>query len=122
MKLLMRCGSLLLMVAALSHAACLSGKWKFFIELDPVGYGDPIFTFVQKGTTVTGKYLGALGENEVTGSVNGDYAEFSFTYNRGGKVVKAIYSGVLESSNRMSGKLRFDGFFGRGTWTATREQ
>jgi hypothetical protein len=121
MGLFTRCGTLLLMLAALASASDFSGRWKFLIEFEPVGYAESLFVLEQKGNTITGNYSGLLGHQTVKGAVYGDTAEFEFTYDRSGKPVRAIYTGTLESVNKMSGKLRFDGWFGRGTWSATRE-
>ena len=109
MGFLTRCGTLLLALAALVSAADFSGRWKFFIEFEPVGYGDPLFVLEQKGNTITGNYYGGLGNQPVKGAVYGDTAEFEFTYNRSGKPVRAIYTGTIQNGNKMSGKLRFDG-------------
>jgi hypothetical protein len=110
------------MAAAISSAANLSGKWKFLIELDPVGWGEPTFFFEQSGQSLTGRYVGPLGERPVTGSVDGEQTQFTFVYDRAGKPVKAIYSGKVIGPDKMSGKLRFDGFFGTGVWTAVRSR
>lgn len=112
---------LVVLLSAVSNGADFSGKWKFMIELDPVGYGEPVFHLEQKGTTLNGKYFGPLGDKTVTGTVNGNTVEFSFVFDRAGKPVTAVYTGTLTASNKMSGKLKFHGFFVTGVWTATRQ-
>ena len=111
MRMFQSCATLLLLIGATVNAADFTGKWKFTIELDPIGWGQPTFFFEQKGTALSGKYTGALGERPVTGSVNGTTAEFSFTFDRAGKPVKAIYTGTMKTPTTMAGKLRFEGFF-----------
>ena len=121
MRSLVRYAILMAVLSAVSSAADFTGKWKFVIELDPVGYGEPVFTLEQKGSSLSGKYYGPLGDKNVTGTVNGNNAEFSFVFDRAGKPLKAVYTGTLIAANKMSGKLKFEGFFVTGVWTATRQ-
>ena len=120
MRTLVGCAMLLVLLSAAASGADISGKWKFMIELDPVGYGEPVFVFEQKGCNINGKYYGPLGERTVTGKIDGNNAEFSFVFDRSGKAVTAIYTGTLTAANKMAGKLKFNGFFVTGVWTATR--
>ena len=78
MKILMS----FLIMAALSCAADITGKWKFSVDLDNGSHGDPTFTLQQKGTAITGTYSGPMGEQTVTGVIKGDEAEFGFTADR----------------------------------------
>jgi len=106
--------TLLLLSAALSFAADISGKWTFNVVLD-AGSGSPTFEFQQKGEMLTGKYQGQFGEAPVTGTVKGDKVEFSFK----GAAVEAKYSGTLDGATKMKGTCDY-GEAGKGTFTATK--
>ncbi len=106
--------TLLLLSAALSFAADISGKWTFNVVLD-AGSGSPTFEFQQKGEMLTGKYQGQFGEAPVTGTVKGDKVEFSFK----GAAGEAKYSGTLDGATKMKGTCDY-GEAGKGTFTATK--
>jgi hypothetical protein len=111
----MRTFVLLLLTAALSFAADITGKWTFNVVLD-AGSGSPSFEFVQKGENLTGKYQGQFGEAPVTGTVKGDKVEFSFT----GPAGTAKYSGSLDGATKMKGTCDYGEAAGKGTFTATK--
>src|SRR5262249_29220351 len=106
--------TLLLLSAALSFAADITGKWTFNVVLD-AGTGSPTFEFQQKGETLTGTYRGQFGEAPVKGTVKGDKVEFSFQ----GATGEAKYSGTLEGATKMKGTCEY-GEAGKGTFTATK--
>ncbi len=108
----MRTIAVLLLSAALSFAADISGKWTFNVVLD-AGSGSPTFDFKQQGEKLTGTYHGQFGEANVTGTVKGDKVEFSF----GGDAGSAKYSGTIESTTKMKGTVDY-GEVGKGTFTA----
>jgi len=108
----MRTIALLLLSAALSFAADISGKWTFNVVLD-AGGGSPTFEFKQQGEKLTGTYHGQFGDANVTGTVKGDKVDFSF----GGDTASAKYSGTIESATKMKGTVDY-GELGKGTFTA----
>ncbi len=106
--------SFFLLVIALP-AADVTGKWEFTVDLGGQG-GKPTFTFEQKGEKLTGKYDGALGQADVTGTVKGDQIEFKFTAKGDLGELTATYKGTV-SGNTIKGKAEY-GQLGEGTFTA----
>lgn len=102
-------------------AVDISGTWNFSVDLDDGGHGDPTFVFKQEGEKLTGTYNGPLGEQKVTGTLNGDKAVFGFEFTRDGQTVKATYTGKVESPTKMTGTVEFSGD-GQGKWTAIKKE
>jgi hypothetical protein len=99
----------------------LSGTWVFSVDLDGGGHGDPTFVFKQEGDKLTGSYTGPMGERKVTGTVTASKAVFGFQFtNDDGQNVKATYTGTLETPDKMTGTIEFEGG-PKGKWTATRK-
>ena len=92
----MRTFTLLLLSAALSFAADITGKWKFSVESE-MGSTQSDWTFEQKGEKLTGTYKGQLGEHQVTGTVKGDTAVFSFKASPTGEEMEVKYTATIES-------------------------
>jgi len=107
--------ALLILSAALTFAADITGKWTFTVNLD-AGSGTPTFDFVQKGETLTGTYHGTFGEAKLTGTVKGDKVEFSFSSDAG----TASYSGTLDGDKKISGTCNY-GEAGKGTFTGEKQ-
>ena len=114
MLALMKTIALLLLSAALTFAADITGKWTFNVVLD-AGSGTPTFEFQQKGEALTGTYQGTFGQAKLTGTVKGNKVEFSFTSDAG----TATYSGTLEGDKKISGTCDY-GQAGKGTFTGTK--
>ena len=99
----------------------ISGTWKFSVDLDSGGHGDPTFVFKQEAEKLTGTYNGPLGEYKVTGAVTGAKAVFGFNFAVDGQTGKVTYTGTIESPTKMTGTIEFtDGE--RGKWTATKKE
>ncbi len=111
---------LMLLAAATTLAADVTGTWYFAVELS-VGSGAPTFVLKQEGSKLTGTYSGTLGEAPVTGTVKGDKIEFSFQAETAGEKFRAVYSGTIKDSKNMEGKADY-GEFGDGTWTARKKE
>ncbi len=93
----------------------VTGTWKLNVELD--GNSSTVtFTFKQKGENLTGTYQGALGEADVTGTIDGDQIEFSF---KAQEEAIIIYKGTVDG-NEMKGTCDYGGF-ASGTFTGKRE-
>jgi hypothetical protein len=86
-----------------AFAADLTGKWACEVNTD-AGSGSPSFEFAQKGEALTGKYSGQLGEADVTGTLKGDKASWSFE-TQGAKI---LYEGTL-SGAEVKGKVDLAG-------------
>src|SRR5579863_10337262 len=110
----MRTIALLLLSAALSLAADISGKWTFNVVLD-AGGGSPTFEFKQTGEKLTGTYHGQFGEANLTGTVKGDKVDFTF----GGDAGTVTYTGTLEGATKIKGTCNY-GEAGKGTFNGTK--
>jgi hypothetical protein len=96
--------------------ADVSGVWNVTVEFSGGG-GNPVFTFKQDGEKLTGRYAGALGEAEVTGTIKGNAIKFSFTIAGQGESV--TYAGTVEG-DAMKGKVSL-GSLGDGTFAGKKQ-
>jgi hypothetical protein len=95
----------------------ITGAWNFEVETQ-AGSGNPSFTFKQEGEKLTGKYKGAFGEADLTGTVKGNQVDFSFKVS--GQIEGVVtYSGTIDG-NTMKGKAKF-AELGEGTFTAKKQ-
>jgi hypothetical protein len=99
----------------------ISGTWKFSVDLDSGGHGDPTFVLKQEGTKLTGTYSGPLGEQKVTGTVTEAKAVFGFEFTFEGESGKATYTATIEGPAKMTGTIEFSNGQ-RGKWTATNKE
>ena len=104
---------------AQSGKADLTGKWLFTVDTS-AGSGTPTITLKQDGEKLTGHYSGQLGESDLTGSVKGQDIEFTFTVDAQGFALTCIYTGTVESSDSLKGKVDLRGL-GGGTFVAKRQ-
>jgi hypothetical protein len=110
----MRILALLILSAAMTFAADISGKWTFNVVLD-AGGGMPTFEFTQTGDKLTGKYHGQVGDADLTGTITGNKVEFTFSSQAG----SVKYTGTLDGDKKMSGTCEY-GELGNGKFTATK--
>jgi hypothetical protein len=96
----------------------VTGEWAFTVQTDQGG-GNPTITFKQDGEKLTGKYVGQLGNADLTGSVKGNAIKFTFTIDAQGQPAPVNYEGTVEK-NTMKGKLDIGGMVD-GTFTATKK-
>jgi hypothetical protein len=108
--------AVLISAALTLRAADLTGTWSAAVVLD-AGNGTATFTFKQTGEALTGTYTGTFGQAQVTGTVKGDQAEWSFENEQVGKVT---YKGMLDGAGKMKGSVTY-GQLGAGTFTAERK-
>lgn len=94
----------------------VTGVWNVTVEFSG-GSGNPVFTFKQDGEKLTGRYAGAFGEADVTGTIKGHDIRFSVTTADQG--VHEIYEGTVDGDT-MKGKFTLPGM-GDGTFTGTRQ-
>ena len=98
----------------------VTGKWTFQVETQ-AGSGTPTVTFKQSGDTLAGHYSSMnLGEADLTGTVKGREIAFRFSAAVQGMSVDVAYSGTIESSDAMKGKVDIGGL-AQGTFTAKRQ-
>lgn len=107
--------ALLILSAALTFGADITGKWTVTVTLD-AGSGTPTFDFVQNGETLTGTYHGTFGEAKLTGTVKGDQVDFSFSSGAG----TASYTGKV-AGDKISGTCNY-GDAGKGTFEGTKNK
>ena|ERR1700722_19093179 len=96
--------------------ADLSGPWSATVVLD-AGNGVATFNFKQTGEALSGTYSGTLGQAQVTGTIKGDQAEWTFENDQVGKV---SYKGTLDAAGKMKGSVVY-GQLGAGTFTAEKK-
>jgi hypothetical protein len=115
--------TLVMLLSLPALAADITGTWKFSVDLEDGGHGDPTFVFEQKDDKLTGTYNGPLGEHKVTGVVTGDTAQFAFSFEQEGETMKVTYTAKIESATKMSGTIRLEAGDegGSGKWTAVKQ-
>ena len=125
MKSIFRVLTLVVFAAALlttarlaAQAVNVTGEWTFDVQTDQGG-GTPTITFKQDGEKLTGKYVGQLGNADLTGTVKGSAIHFTFTIDAQGQQAPVTYDGTVEK-NTMKGKLDIGGMI-NGTFTATKK-
>lgn len=96
----------------------LTGEWVFDVVTE-AGGGSPSFVFKQTGEKLTGKYKGAFGEADLTGTVTGKTMKFSFNADAQGTAITVVYEGEIESNSSIKGKVDLGGV-GSGTFTGKR--
>lgn len=108
--------TVLILAALTLRGADLSGTWSASVVLD-AGNGVATFIFKQTGEALSGTYSGTFGQAQVTGTVKGDQAEWSFENDQVGKVA---YKAVLDGTGKMKGSVSY-GQLGAGTFTAEKK-
>jgi hypothetical protein len=101
-----------------AQATNVTGEWAFEVQTDQGG-GTPTITFKQDGEKLTGKYVGQLGNADLTGTVKGTAIHFTFTIDVQGQQAPVTYDGTVEK-NTMTGKLDIGGMV-NGTFTAKKK-
>ena len=97
--------------------ADLTGTWAAAVVLD-AGSGTATFVFKQTGEKLTGTYSGVVGSANVTGTVKGSDAEWSFDSDQAGKIT---YKGKIDASGKISGTVQY-GELGSGKFTAEKQK
>ncbi len=103
-----------------SAQTSLSGAWTFTVDLDgSITY--PAVTLMQDGMTLTGHYSSeGLGENDITGTVDGSEIKIMFTADLQGMPVDVVYTGTINEEGVISGTMDIEGGLLTGTFTAVR--
>ena len=105
-------------VPVMAQGTNVTGEWLFNVTTDQGG-GTPTITFKQDGEKLTGKYVGQLGNADLTGTVKSGAIHFTFTIDVQGQQAPVTYDGTVEK-NTMKGKLDIGGMV-NGTFTATKK-
>jgi autotransporter translocation and assembly factor TamB len=107
--------ALFLLPSSVFAAINVSGTWNARVDLGGQG-GTPTFVLKQDGEKLTGKYNGALGDADLTGTLKGNAISFDFDV-QGNKI---HYEGkVSEDAKTMEGTCDYGGQ-ASGTFKATR--
>jgi hypothetical protein len=113
--------TILAIVTAMAPAAYaatdISGTWNAKVDLGGQG-GSPTFVLKQDGEKLTGKYSGALGDSDVTGTVKGSAITIDFDV-QGNKI---HYEGKLNvDGTQIEGTCDYGGQ-ASGTFTAKKAE
>ena len=110
-----------LAVAAQSSAQTnMTGAWTLEVSSDQ-GITMPELTLVQEGMKLTGHYSSdALGENDITGMVNGSTITISFDAELQGQSAPVTYTGTVDEEGVWSGTLDIAGGLLTGTFKANK--
>ena len=93
----------------------VNGTWALTVDLGGQG-GEATFELEEKEEgKLTGTYTGAVGEAEVSGTVNGNEVEFSFDSQAG----KVTYKGTVDGDT-MKGTCSY-GQLGEGTFEGSKK-
>jgi streptogramin lyase len=98
----------------------VTGIWAFEVQTE-AGTGTPQVTFKQDGEKLTGVYSSQLlGQLELAGSVKGQAIQFTLAANVQGNALEVVFSGTIDDSASMKGKVTFTGV-GEGSFTGKRK-
>ena len=108
-------------VAESSAQTNMTGSWILEVSSDQ-GITMPELTLVQEGMKLTGHYSSdALGENDITGMVDGGNVTVSFEADLQGQSAPVSYKGTVDEEGVWSGTLDIAGGLLTGTFTAKKE-
>jgi hypothetical protein len=108
-------------VAQSSAQTNMTGSWILEVSSDQ-GITMPELTLVQEGMKVTGHYSSdALGENDITGMVDGNKVMVSFEADLQGQSAPVSYTGTVNEEGVWSGTLDIAGGLLTGTFKAKKK-
>jgi hypothetical protein len=94
----------------------VDGKWALTVTLESGQGGQATLDLVEKEGKITGKYSGALGELDVTGTADGNKIEVAVESEAG----KVTYSGEIAKDGTMKGTCNY-GQLGAGTFEGKKQ-
>lgn len=99
----------------------LTGMWSFTVNYEG-GSGSPTVRLIQKGDTLTGRYISqAFGELDLKGEIKNGEFSFSVTTSAGGDPFTMTFAGTVESADALKGSVELGGN-GSGTFTGRRQK
>lgn len=101
------------------QAVDVTGEWTFDVQTG-MGAGTPAITFTQAGETLTGTYVGTIGNANFKGTVKGTAIEFGFEVEAQGQTIDVKYKGIVEKDT-MKGDVAMAGGQLSGTFTGKRK-
>lgn len=110
----------LMPASRLSAQVNMTGEWA--LTVDVMGQvSNPSMTLQQDGMAITGHYSSAqLGEQDVTGTVDGDKVTVTFDADFGGQTATVTYSGMVDADGAWSGDFDLAGL-ASGTFTGQKK-
>jgi hypothetical protein len=115
--------SLLLLTLALAPVAFQSesvgGTWSVTANVGG-NQSEQTCTFTQKEGELSGTCKGQRGDFPVTGKVDGKAVSWQFVVEYEGQRLTPVYSGTLESTDKIVGSVDVQGMGVGGDFTATR--
>lgn len=108
-------------VAPSSAQTNMAGSWALEVSTDQ-GTTMPELTLLQEGMKLTGHYASdTLGENDITGMVDGNNVTISFDADLQGQSAPVSYKGTVDEEGVWSGTLDVAGGLLTGTFKATKK-
>jgi len=108
-------------VAQSSAQTNMTGSWILEVSSDQ-GITMPELALVQEGMKLTGHYSSdALGENDITGMVDGNNVTVSFEADLQGQSAPVSYKGTVDEEGVWSGTLDIAGGLLTGTFKAKKK-
>lgn len=108
-KLLAAMAVMFMVTAQSSAQTNMSGSWSMEVSTDQ-GVTMPELTLVQDGMKLTGQYSSdTLGNNNVTGTVDGNNVTISFQADLQGQSAPVVYRGTVDADGVWSGSLDIAG-------------
>ncbi len=109
-RALLTASAALLIVVSTAAAQDMSGTWMLSVDLGATGVGEATFVLEQEGNEITGTYTGALGEQDVTGTIDGSAVVLTFDSEAGtityeGTVDGDAFQGTCEYGQLGSGSF-----------------
>ena len=97
----------------------IRGEWEFEVTTD-AGQGSPSFTFRTEGNELKGDYNGLLGDQQISGKVEGNRVSWTVVGAYDGQEIRCVYQGKVTRFNAMSGTVNFNDQF-EAKWTAKKK-
>lgn len=108
-----------IMFAVISQSSAqtnMTGSWALEVSTDQ-GITMPELTLAQDGMKLTGSYSSdTLGNNDVTGMVDGSNVTVSFEANLQGQAASVVYKGTVDGEGVWSGTIDIAGGLLTGTF------
>jgi hypothetical protein len=111
--------ALLAPVAPQSQSASLTGAWRVSSNVSGT-QSDQTCTFTQKDAALTGTCDGDRGTVSIAGQVDGKTVTWQFEMEYEGQKLTPVYSGTLESPEKIVGTVDVRGMGVGGEFTATK--
>jgi len=109
----------LVMTGADAQQASLTGAWSVTATVSG-NESSQTCAFTQKDSELTGTCKGERGEVTIAGKVDGKNVTWKFQIEYEGQILTPVYTGTIESADRISGGVDVQGMGVTGEFVATR--